>query len=154
MTTLKFPPNFLKDGYQFQCQGSGKCCVSHGEFGHVYMSKSDRVRMAKSLNLRLTDFTKKFCERTKNGLWRLKEVSNHPECLFLIDNKCSVYEGRPTQCRTWPWWPEVMNARSWTKEVESFCPGVKKGKRWSPEEIQEQLQDQINSETEIITEYF
>lgn len=152
MSVLKFPPPFMKDGMKFQCQGSGKCCVSHGEFGHVFMTKSDRVRMAKVLKLKLSEFTQKYCEKSQSGFWRLKEVEGHPECLFLENKKCSVYEGRPTQCRTWPWWPEVMNAREWKSEVESFCPGVNKGRLWTVDEIKTQLQDQIQSENDIFSE--
>lgn len=95
MTVLKFPPAFLKDGMKFQCQGSGKCCVSHGEFGHVFMTKSDRMRMAKVLNLKLSDFTKKYCEKSESGFFRLREVEGHPECLFLIDKNVPFMRGAP-----------------------------------------------------------
>ncbi|MFZ4403918.1 MAG: YkgJ family cysteine cluster protein, partial [Pseudobdellovibrionaceae bacterium] len=74
-----------------------------------------------------------------------------PDCLFLKDKKCSIYEARPTQCRTWPFWPEVMPAKAWKKDVVSFCPGVGKGKLWSPEEIKSILQLQADSEQELIT---
>ncbi len=68
-------------------------------------------------------FTRQHCAKT-DGLFHLKETG--PECRFLRENRCSVYEGRPTQCRTWPFWPENMPARAWTA-IAAFCPGVGQG---------------------------
>jgi len=33
------------DGIRFECQGSGKCCSSRGEYGFVYLTKGDRESM-------------------------------------------------------------------------------------------------------------
>jgi Fe-S-cluster containining protein len=82
-----------------------------------------------------------------DGIWHLKELDSE-SCQFLRDKKCSIYEARPTQCRTWPFWPEVLNAKCWDKEVASFCPGVGKGRLWTPEEIEQQRRAQVESERE------
>lgn len=139
------------EGVQFQCQGSGKCCTSHGEFGFVFMTLEDRRRMAKVLGLSTAEFTKKHCERTK-GAWHLIEEKGKPDCRFLSGKSCGVYEGRPTQCRTWPFWPEVMDAKTWKKEVVSFCPGVGKGPVISAEMINKQLKEQKESEDQLFAE--
>ena len=138
-----------KDGLRFQCQGSGKCCQSHGEFGFVFLTLADRKRIAKQLKLNPTTFTKKYCSKHKNGFWHLKEDPKNIDCMFLRDKKrCSIYEARPTQCRTWPFWPEVMQAKTWNKEVASFCPGIGKGPLISREKINSILIEQARSETE------
>lgn len=120
------------EGVRFECQGSGKCCVSRGEFGYVYLTLADRRHMARHLNLTVAEFTRTHCTRD-DAFYVLKEEG--PECRFLKDNQCSVYEGRPAQCRTWPFWPEEMSPKRWKKEVASFCPGVGKGRTWTEEEI-------------------
>jgi hypothetical protein len=63
----------------------------------------------------------------------------HPErdCCFLDGTRCAVHEVRPEQCRTWPFWPENMNPRTWREEVEPFCGGIGKGRLYSPAEIRE-----------------
>lgn len=139
------------EGIQFECQGSGNCCLSRGEYGYVFLTRDDRVQMAKHLNLALKDFTKKYCDQ-KNGVYHLKEESTRTECVFLNGKRCNVYEARPVQCRTWPFWPEVMNAKTWNKEVKTFCPGVGKGKVHQPEEIQKILNEQAHSETQLLKE--
>jgi Fe-S-cluster containining protein len=142
--------NWWDEGVRFECQGSGKCCTSHGEFGFVFMTLEDRQRMAKVLGLTTSAFTKKHCEKT-GGIWHLKEDPKNPDCTFLKNKRCSIYEGRPTQCRTWPFWPEVMNAKAWSKDVKSFCPGVGKGPVISKEHIEAQLKEQANSEAKFGT---
>ena len=141
-------PPWWNDGIRFQCQGSGNCCMSRGQYGFVYMTRTDRSRMANSMNLRMSDFTKRYCTKT-DGLYHLKD-GDGPDCLFLKDRQCSVYEGRPEQCRTWPFWPEVMNAKSWVKEVAAFCPGVGKGPLRSSEEIAAALEKQRLSEFDLV----
>lgn len=134
------------DGVQFSCQGSGKCCVSHGEFGFVYMTLADRKRMARSLKMPTSAFTKKYCQKS-DGFYHLID-GDKQACVFLKNKSCTVYEGRPTQCRTWPFWPEVMGAKTWKAEVAKFCPGVGKGKVWSKQEIEKALQDQQKAESQ------
>lgn len=126
---------FYEDGLKFECQGSGNCCTSHGEFGFVFLTLEDRRRFAKYLNISTAVFTRQYCDM-KDGVWHLIEKPKQPDCMFLKSKRCSVYEARPTQCRTWPFWPEVMTPKAWKGEVASFCPGVGKGKLWSKEEIE------------------
>jgi uncharacterized protein len=131
-------PKMFENGIRFECQGSGRCCMSRGKYGYVYFSLADRRRMAKVLGLPVGDFTRRYCDKT-HGLFHLK----HPEkdCQFLEGTRCGAYEGRPTQCRTWPFWPENMNARTWNGEVAPFCAGVGKGKLHTPEEIKKILEE-------------
>lgn len=140
---------FYEQGLKFECQGSGKCCTSHGEFGFVFLTKEDRVRFAKHLKITTTAFQKNYCDQTK-GIWHLKENKASPDCTFLIEKRCSVYDARPSQCRTWPFWPEVMNAKSWKSEVESFCPGIGKGKVWSKAEIEAAMRIDIENDDKLL----
>jgi Fe-S-cluster containining protein len=133
-------------GIRFQCQGSGRCCVSHGEFGFVYLTLADRRRMAKVLKVTASVFTRKYCKVT-DGVHHLNDTGD--DCLFLKNKRCTVYEGRPEQCRTWPFWPEVMSAKAWAKEVNAFCPGVDKGSVISAEEIAKTLRHQKKWETDL-----
>jgi len=88
--------------------------------------------MARVLGLRISTFTRRCCARTEER-WHLKDPDK--DCAFLEGKRCRVYRGRPTQCRTWPFWPEAMNARIWSREVRGFCPGIGKGRLYSGAEI-------------------
>jgi Fe-S-cluster containining protein len=133
-----------QEGIQFSCQGSGKCCVSRGAYGFVYLTLQDRQALAKHLKVPTATFTKKYCDRDSNGFWKLNDFTD--SCQFMKGTKCEVYKARPTQCRTWPFWPENMGAKAWAKEVKAFCPGVGKGKVWTASEIEKTLKVQAKSE--------
>ncbi len=125
-------------GYRFQCQGSGKCCVSRDRYGYVYLSLPDRRRMAAHLKLKTQEFTRRYCSKT-DGWFHLKDFVG--PCTFLRDKRCTIYEARPTQCRTWPFWPENMNAKVWSTDIASFCPGVGKGPELPPETVHQQVKE-------------
>jgi Fe-S-cluster containining protein len=154
--------SWYSEGLQFACQGSGKCCTSHGEFGFVYLTLADRKRMALYFGISEAEFRRQHC-RNVDGFWALNDAGVMPnfdktqaaanDCQFLKDKRCSIYEARPTQCRTWPFWPEVMSARKWKKEVETFCPGVQPGakglKTYSAREIDTAIAEQKLAELEM-----
>lgn len=142
---MSLKENWWQKGVRFECQGSGKCCTSHGEYGFVFMTLDDRRRMAKHLKIPTSAFTRKYCDNT-NGAYHLKEDPKNTDCMFLKGKACGIYEARPVQCRTWPFWPDVMNAKTWKKEVVSFCPGIGKGRKYSGAEIEKILQEQAASE--------
>lgn len=131
-----------RDGIRFECQGSGKCCTSHGEYGFVYLTPEDRRRIAAHMGLSTSTFTRRHCEKS-GGVWHLKESRSNPDCQFLKGKSCGIYEARPEQCRTWPFWPEVLQAKRWKKDVAEFCPGVGKGRVWSGDEIEALIRHQV-----------
>lgn len=119
-------------GVRFECQGTGRCCVSRGAYGYVYVTLEDRRRLARHLGLTTLQFTRRHCLKT-DGHFHLKDFTD--ACVYLDGTRCRVYEARPTQCRTWPFWPENMRPKSWAKEVAAYCPGVGKGRRYTGKEI-------------------
>lgn len=127
---------FYKEGLRFECQGDGKCCVTRDRYGYVYLSFSDRRRLAAHLKLSLTVFTAAYTKKV-DGLYELQYTGK--DCPFLQENRCRVYEARPWQCRTWPFWPENMDTTVWDKEVLSWCPGAGKGRLYTADEIEKIL---------------
>lgn len=116
--------------FNFECQGTGKCCVSRGDVGFVFLTALDRLRLATFTGKPVAEFAEEaWFDYTRFSKGKTKQwflIGGEKQCRFLEGGKCSVYEARPTQCRTWPYWPEHMNEKSW-KAVAKFCPGVGKG---------------------------
>jgi len=135
--SLMAKKKFWQDGIRFECQGTGKCCTSRGSYGYVYLTLEDRRRLARQFELSTVAFTKRYCTKT-DGHFHLKGFQE--SCQFLNGRSCLVYEARPAQCRTWPFWPENMTSRAWSKEVLAFCPGVGKGKLYTEVEIRSLLE--------------
>lgn len=128
----------IRDGIRFECQQSGRCCTSRGSYGYVYLSLPDRRRLAQFLGMRTSSFTRRYCDKS-GDYYHLK--SPEDDCGFLEGKRCGVYNARPTQCRTWPFWPENLNPRVWREEVASFCPGIGKGRLYTADEIKQIIKD-------------
>ena len=138
-------------GLKFKCQGSANCCVSRSSYGYVFLSQKDINQLSKFLKLEINDFLKVYCEKT-NGLTHLKEIKKNGDCLFLENKRCTVYKGRPTQCRTWPFWEENMNAKVWNKNMATFCPGIGKGKVIKRNTITKKIREDKLNEEKILKE--
>ena len=69
----------------------------------------------------------------------LKEFPNG-DCVFFDGNtrRCTVYEARPRQCRTWPFWNSNLETPEDWKDVQQTCPGAGHGNFFSLEEIEAQ----------------
>ena len=126
------------DSLSFACTSCGKCCKGPS---NAYLNESEVEVLSSHLRISKFDFVKKYTEEkeTPNGLLtslktnvsffnsnpspdNIKPLEEH--CVFLDGKKCSVYEVRPTSCRTYPFWPNtIMGKAEWTAE-SSRCEGI------------------------------
>jgi Fe-S-cluster containining protein len=102
----------------------------------VFLRENDLELLVAALKMTYTEFIKRYCRWTPNAGGReqlsLKEKANY-DCVFW-SNGCSLYQARPLQCRTYPFWPSMLASRkAW--EVMS-CPGMGRGTLHSREEIE------------------
>ena len=108
---------------RFECQPSCTTCCQ--QKGHVYLTEEDIVRAAHFLRLSAVEFERKFVYRTTN-LRRLR-APRDAQCGFLRADGCSIHPVKPTQCRLFPFWPELVDdEKEWAKTGE-WCPGIGKG---------------------------
>ena len=58
-------------------------------------------------------------------------------CVFFEHGTgCTLYEQRPKQCRTWPFWRSVIDSEESWQDESPGCPGLNTGKHYSAETIQ------------------
>ena len=138
------------NGIRFECQGSGNCCVSRNSYGYVYLSKDDLKRFSKYFKISLKNFKDKYCQTTDGFIHLAEKPEFKGNCIFLKEKKCSVYESRPSQCRTWPFWNENMNTKVWNKDISINCPGIGKGKLLNKKEIEKLLKEDFKNEKAIL----
>jgi uncharacterized protein len=72
-----------------------------------------------------TAFEKKYVYRTRN-LLRLR-VPSLARCPFLNESGCTIHPAKPTQCRAFPFWPELVESRREWLKAARYCPGMGKG---------------------------
>jgi Fe-S-cluster containining protein len=98
------------------------------------VTQKEAERIAAYLGEPVDTFRRRYI-RNHNDPLLLKERSDG-SCVFLDKkDKCTVYPVRPAQCRTYPFWDEVLaNDFTWLLE-KGVCPGIDQCKLYSPEEI-------------------
>lgn len=108
---------------RFTCQpGCTKCCEKQG---FVYLTEDDLTRLAGHLEMTSADFEKRYVFRTRH-LLRLR-VPRYAQCEFLSEGGCSVHEVKPLQCRTFPYWPDLVRSRRKWHSTGDWCPGIGSG---------------------------
>jgi Fe-S-cluster containining protein len=113
----------MAQGMRFECQpGCTECCTQQG---FVYLNDADVTRAAAFVGMSAAEFERRYVYRTRRKM-RLR-VAKHAHCHFLEGGGCGIHPAKPLQCRTFPFWPELVgSAREW-KRTSRRCPGIGKG---------------------------
>lgn len=123
---MKTPP-FYASGLRFSCRRCSACC--RYESGFVFLSEQDLALLASRFRMPPPAFIAAYCRwvEAPGGMEELslREVSGY-DCVFWKDG-CAVYDDRPLQCRTFPFWASVLaSEKAWSSAALS-CPGVGQG---------------------------
>jgi Fe-S-cluster containining protein len=116
----------------------GRCCAGPGE-GYIWVTKPEIRIIADFLKMTTGELRSKFLKRI--GLrTTIIEDSCTKDCIFLQETegrkKCKIYPVRPSQCRSWPFWPgNLASPNSWN-QIAKKCGGINHGRLYSYEEIQ------------------
>jgi len=126
---------WYKQGLHFGCRRCERCC--RGAAGNVFVSDEEIAALAKRLDLPEPSFRAEYTRPGRKGLICLREKrKSNWACVFLLpDEGCAIYEARPKQCRTYPFWRALLHSsENWAEEAKS-CPGMNCGPWHSAEEI-------------------
>jgi Fe-S-cluster containining protein len=146
------PPRkpWYSEGLRFRCTECGNCCT--GPSGYVWISPEEIGHLAEHLGRTVEDVNKRYVRKigARFSLREKKTLEGKYDCVFLIDlpdapggqkrKGCGIYQVRPLQCRTWPFWDGVVETRSSWEAAARNCPGIDIGRRYSRRRI-EQLRD-------------
>lgn len=128
-------PVWYSEGLRFSCTRCGNCCRGPG---YVWVDDEEVSLLADHFGMPFDEFLKVYTRKV--GRSRSLRDQANDNCIFFDDEAgCLVYEARPRQCRTWPFWDHNLESpRSW-KELQKKCPGSGKGDLFSVEEITARL---------------
>jgi len=119
-------------GLRFRCTQCGDCCT--GAPGFVWVDDDEIARIAKFLAIPIDEMIglhTRIARRARS----LRERTNG-DCEFYDKAVgCTIYEARPKQCRTWPFWESnVRTPAAWQKTCD-ICPGSGQGDLIPADEI-------------------
>ena len=130
------PQPWFQDGLRFTCTACGDCCT--GAPGYVWVRDEDIAMLAAHLGLDVDTFERRFVRRV--GIRKSLIEFSDGDCVFFDPQKrnCSVYEARPLQCRTWPFWDSNIKSPAAWKHTCQVCPGSGQGTLYPVEKILQQ----------------
>jgi Fe-S-cluster containining protein len=127
----------MAQALRFECQpGCTECCRQKG---FVYLAEADVAQAAQFLGLEPAEFERRYVYRTRNRM-RLR-VPRDASCHFLREGGCSIHPAKPTQCRIFPFWPELVESRREWAKTARYCPGMGKGPLIQIEAAREQARE-------------
>lgn len=123
------------EGLRFRCTQCGDCCT--GAPGYVWVTNAEIEAIATELDEPdLQRFERQFVRKV--GIRKSLREFSDGDCVFF-DNKtrqCAVYNARPRQCRTWPFWDSNLRSPKAWQETCEVCPGSGHGRLYSLEDIE------------------
>lgn len=126
---------WYRDGLRFGCTACGDCCT--GGPGYVWVNREEIGALAQHLGLEnLAEFEQLFVRNV--GVRKSLHEFPNGDCVFFDSQarRCTVYEFRPRQCRSWPFWnSNIRTPQDWQQTCK-MCPGSGQGRLYPLDEIE------------------
>ena len=131
---------FYANGLRFSCTRCSSCC--RYDSGYVFLSEADATVLAAALKIEYTDFIEQYCRWVGAGAEERLSLNEKADfdCIFW-DAQCSVYQHRPLQCRTFPFWHSLTHSAATWADAGRGCLGINRGALHGRKEIEDCLAD-------------
>lgn len=129
-------------GVHFRCTQCGKCCARPG-YIEVLPEEADALADRYRKGASPQDLEGELWLWDPESVAWTITVPEGGHCPFLVDGLCSVHDVKPLQCRTYPFWPEIVGrAKTW-KEEARYCEGISDdGDLYTPSRIAQLLDEE------------
>ena len=119
---------FYKKGLRFECTHCSRCCRLTP--GYVFLTFKDLKDLMKATGLFQKSFLETYCREVNiSGIKRISlKEKNNLDCIFWENGGCAVYEYRPFQCKSYPFWSSNLSSPGAWEELKKSCPGVGRGR--------------------------
>jgi uncharacterized protein len=117
---LKQLPALHEEAFEkIDCTTCANCCKQYSP----RFKKPDIKRISKHLGIKEGEFIERYLRQDEDGDY----VTKSSPCPFLAaDNRCGIYEARPSDCHRFPYTDEdiLLKRPAITIKNSSFCPIV------------------------------
>lgn len=112
--------------FRFECHRCGNCCS--GGSGYVWVEEAELEGLSQALGMEKEAFVERHVRLVKDphdSRLRLSLREEGGRCALLVGaNECSVYGARPEHCKSFPYWPSVLEDAEAFEAARSTCPGI------------------------------
>jgi uncharacterized protein len=139
-------PTLSLSSLRFRCTGCGACCRGRGDYW-VEASRAEQRRIQRFLKVSWRWFRRRCVTVYEDGSEGLRWQNDR--CVFLdADDRCRIYAARPTQCRTYPFWSEILRSRASWRAAARQCEGVGRGAVIPLADVRERLRQYRRATTQ------
>jgi Fe-S-cluster containining protein len=129
---------WYRDGLRFACKRCGNCCSGRGSV--VVVSPREREALARHLETTVADFEARHTRVAHDDVVLVDDEATGA-CEWLErradgTTACRVNAAKPDQCRSYPFWPRVVESQeTWDDEAKK-CAGIGAGDVVPADEIE------------------
>jgi len=113
---------------RFHCTKCGICCGDTKEkTRHIILLKTEAEQIATTTSRPISKFAVEINSKVPY-VYEIKKRAEDGKCIFLEQNRCTIYPLRPLICRFYPF--ELKSAHSGKHKFlfTEECPGINKGR--------------------------
>mmetsp|Transcript_30662 Transcript_30662/g.99717 ORF Transcript_30662/g.99717 Transcript_30662/m.99717 type:complete len:496 (-) Transcript_30662:393-1880(-) len=113
------------DGLKFSCTSCGKCCsaLPGAPAARVWVTAEEITRLAVHEGVAAEQLLEE-ATIVADGRLALARSKDGASCIFLEGRKCRVHAARPTQCHTYPFWPQTVATPVDWESTAFVCEGI------------------------------
>jgi len=115
------------EGACFVCEKCGRCCGdTEDTVRHVLLLKTEAEKISKETSQEIEEFTQQVYG-FEPYIYEMKKTENEGKCLFLENNRCTIYEKRPIICRFYPFELNNLGNEQYSFSFTTKCKGIGQG---------------------------
>jgi len=96
--------------------------------GYVWLAEGEAEALAAALEMEPEAFFARYVRQVPDpttGELRASLREQQGRCVLLEGSRdCTVYERRPDHCRSFPYWPSILNDSDAFERARAVCPGM------------------------------
>jgi Fe-S-cluster containining protein len=121
---------------RFLCVKCGICCGdTKAKVRHILLLRTEAEYIAEAVEKPISEFANKV-EGKAPYRYEVRKTAQDDKCVFLRENRCTIYSVRPIICRFYPFELRITENHKHMFDATDECPGIGKGKTLNEEHFQ------------------
>ncbi|MEM3536549.1 MAG: YkgJ family cysteine cluster protein [Candidatus Bathyarchaeia archaeon] len=114
---------------RFRCLKCAKCCGdTETRVRRILLLKCEAERIAEAMSKPIVEFAQE-TEGHAPYVYEMKKTQRDGKCVFLKNERCTIYRLRPLICRFYPFELIIVEEGKHEFRFTMECPGMGKGGR-------------------------